>query len=77
MSCKEGPRTGLPSRRIRNVKWLAAVVLVPSTTGCGETKQGYGCNTGYGYGNGYSNGYSGNSYPSTTSYYPSGSGYYS
>jgi hypothetical protein len=52
---------------MRNIKWLAAAVLVASTTGCVESvNQGYGYNGGYGYNSGYSN-----------AYYPSSSGYYS
>ena len=37
---------------MRNVRWLAAAVLVASTTGCVESvNQGYGYNSGYsGYG---------------------------
>ena len=55
---------------MRNVRWLAAAVLVASTTGCVESvNQGYGYNGG-GYHNGYSSGYS-------NAYYPSSSGYYS
>ena len=54
---------------MRNIKWLAAAVLVASTTGCVESvNQGYGYNSGYG--NGYSGGYS-------NAYYPRSNGYYS
>lgn len=53
---------------MRNVKWIAATALLGLTTGCVETNQGYGYNSGYGY-TGGNNGYS-------TGYYPSSSGYY-
>ena len=72
MSCKgkTGDRGSLQEGEMRNVRWLAAAVLVASTTGCVESvNQGYGYNGG-GYNNGYSSGYS-------NAYYPSSSGYYS
>jgi hypothetical protein len=60
---------------MRKLKWLAAAVLVVSTTGCVENQgygynSGYGSNGGYAYNGGYNNGYS-------SGYYPSSSGYYS
>jgi len=62
---------------MRNIKWLAAAVLVASTTGCVESvNQGYGYNQNYAYNGGGYNGYSNSSYPVSSGYYPASSGYY-